>query len=205
MAAIAAGSRFAASLAREPRHLPGWPGLRGVPAHEPRGNGPAELHSARGRAGRRLVSSCRHGRRRDLAFRWQSRGHVTAATILIADDEPAIVELVRFTLEDPRIAVIEASTGPEALDLARAARPDLILLDVHMPGLTGIEVCRRLRRELALAGTCIVMLTAASQEADRLQGRAVGVDEYLTKPFSPLQLIRIVRSLLPEAPLWPDR
>ena len=139
-----------------------------------------------------------------MASRWQSRDHVTA-TILIADDEPAIVELVRFTLEDPGVAVVEAATGLEALDLARATRPDLILLDVHMPGLTGIEVCRRLRHEPAFAGACIVMLTAAGQEWDRLQGRAVGADEYLTKPFSPLQLIRIARSLLPEGLAWPDR
>jgi CheY-like chemotaxis protein len=163
---------------------------------------PDVLHSAHGSAGSRLLSSHRHVKRRGLALPWQSSDHVTA-TILIADDEPAIVELVRFTLEDPRVAIVEASTGPQALDLARAARPDLILLDVHMPGLTGIEVCRRLRHELAFAGTCIVMLTAAGQERDRLQGRAVGVDEYLTKPFSPLQLIRIVRSLLPEVPVWP--
>jgi two-component system, OmpR family, phosphate regulon response regulator PhoB len=130
---------------------------------------------------------------------------VTAATILIADDEPAIVELVRFTLEDPDVSVVEAVTGPEALELAQSTRPDLILLDVHMPGLTGMEVCRRLRHEPAFADTCIVMLTAASQERDRLQGRAVGADQYLTKPFSPLQLIRLARSLLPEAPAWPDR
>lgn len=125
--------------------------------------------------------------------------------VLIADDEPAIVELVRYTLEAPDVEILEAGTGLQALEIARAARPDLVLLDVHMPGMTGIEVCRRLRQDPALADTCVVMLTAAGQEGDRLQGRAVGADEYLTKPFSPLRLVQIVRFLLAEAPAWPDR
>jgi CheY-like chemotaxis protein len=130
---------------------------------------------------------------------------VLVTTVLIADDEPAIVELVRFTLEDLPVEILEAGTGVEALKLARAQRPDLVLLDVHMPEMSGLEVCRRLREDASLAETCIVMLTAASQEADRLKGRAGGADEYLTKPFSPLRLITLVRSLLPEAPIWPDR
>jgi two-component system phosphate regulon response regulator PhoB len=139
-----------------------------------------------------------------VAPTWHLRSFMTAK-ILIADDEPAIVELVRVTLEDPCVEVLEAQTGSDALELARTARPDLVLLDVHMPGLTGVEVCRRLRQDPSLAGTCVVMLTAAGQEWDRLRGRAVGADEYLIKPFSPLQLIRIVRTLLPEAPVWQDR
>jgi DNA-binding response OmpR family regulator len=123
-------------------------------------------------------------------------------TILVVDDEPPILELVRFTLEDEQIRVLEASDGAQALETALAVRPDLILLDVQMPRLDGLEVCRRLRADASLAGTRIVMLTAAGQDADRARGLAAGADEYLTKPFSPLALFTLVRSLLPEATLW---
>ena len=125
-------------------------------------------------------------------------------TILVVDDEPPILELVRFTLEDEQIRVLEASDGAQTLETALAVRPDLILLDVQMPRLDGLEVCRRLRADASLAGTRIVMLTAAGQDADRARGLAAGADEYLTKPFSPLALFTLVRSLLPEATLWPQ-
>ena len=125
-------------------------------------------------------------------------------TILVVDDEPPILELVRYTLEDEQIRVLEASDGAQALEAALAARPDLILLDVQMPRLDGFEVCRRLRADPSFAGTRIVMLTAAGQDADRARGLAAGADEYLTKPFSPLALFTLVRSLLPEATLWPQ-
>ena len=125
-------------------------------------------------------------------------------TILVVDDEPPILELVRYTLEDEQIRVLEASDGAQALETALAARPDLILLDVQMPRLDGLEVCRRLRADASFAGTRIVMLTAAGQDADRARGLAAGADEYLTKPFSPLALFTLVRSLLPEATLWPQ-
>lgn len=125
-------------------------------------------------------------------------------TILVVDDEPPILELVRYTLEDEQIRVLEAADGVQALEVAHASRPDLILLDVQMPRLDGLEVCRRLRADTALDGTRIVMLTAAGQEADRARGLAAGADEYLTKPFSPLALFTLVRSLLPEATLWPQ-
>ncbi|HET6366904.1 MAG TPA: response regulator, partial [Pseudomonadales bacterium] len=110
----------------------------------------------------------------------------------------------RYTLEDEQIRVLEAADGVQALEVAHAARPDLILLDVQMPRLDGLEVCRRLRADTALGGTRIVMLTAAGQDADRARGLAAGADEYLTKPFSPLALFTLVRSLLPEATLWPQ-
>jgi DNA-binding response OmpR family regulator len=124
-------------------------------------------------------------------------------TILIADDEVPIVELVRFTLEDEHVQVIGAFDGVTALEMAYAIRPDLALLDIQMPGLSGLEVCRRLRRAHECAHTRIVMLTAAGQEEDRARGLAAGADEYLTKPFSPLALLNLVRSLVPEVPLWP--
>ncbi|HZE36927.1 MAG TPA: response regulator [Candidatus Eisenbacteria bacterium] len=123
-------------------------------------------------------------------------------TILIVDDEPPILDLVRFTLEDADVRVVEASDGVEALAVARRVRPDLILLDVHMPRLDGLEACRQIRREPALARTPIVMLTAAGQEADRARGREAGADEYLTKPFSPLALLALVEALVPETRSW---
>ena len=127
------------------------------------------------------------------------------ATVLIVDDEPPIVELVRFTLEDEHVRVVEAGDGLEALAVARAERPDLIFLDVQLPRLNGFEVCRRLRLEPGLEKTRIVMLTAASQAQDLARGRAAGADLSLTKPFSPLRLLTLVSSLLPEVPLWPER
>ena len=125
-------------------------------------------------------------------------------TILVADDEPPILELIRFTLEDDRVRVVEARDGLEALRLAQAVRPELCFLDVRMPELDGLAVCRLLRQDPGLAGSRIVMLTAASQEADRVRGLAAGADGYLTKPFSPLALFSLVRSLLPEVVSWPD-
>ncbi len=127
------------------------------------------------------------------------------ATILIVDDEPSIVELVRFTLEDEHVRVVEAGDGLEALEVARAELPDLILLDVQMPYLNGFEVCRRLRLEPRFSKTKIVLLTAAGQQQDFARGRAARADLHLTKPFSPLRLLTLVHSLLPEAPLWPER
>ncbi|MCI0546556.1 MAG: response regulator [Candidatus Rokubacteria bacterium] len=128
---------------------------------------------------------------------------MTSTTILVADDHRPILELVRFTLEADGVTVLEAANGVEALAMARAARPDLVLLDVHMPGLDGLAVCRQLRADPELSDTPIILLTAAAQESDRLRGRAAGADEYLTKPFSPLALLKLVRALLPEAPVWP--
>src|SRR4029434_2400155 len=107
-------------------------------------------------------------------------------TILIVDDEPPILDLVRFTLEDAEVRVVEASDGVEALSLARRLRPDLILLDVHMPKLDGLEACRQIRRDPALAQTPIVMLTAAGQEADRARGREAGAGAGLDKTLSRL-------------------
>ena len=123
-------------------------------------------------------------------------------TILIADDEEPIVELIRFTLEDPQVRVVEAHDGASALTVARETRPDLVLLDVRMPNIDGLEACRRLRAMSECAHTRIVLLTAAGQAQDRALGLAAGADEYLTKPFSPLALMELVKTLVPEGSAW---
>jgi two-component system phosphate regulon response regulator PhoB len=125
-------------------------------------------------------------------------------TILITDDEPHVVELVRVTLEDDRVRVIEASDGATALALADQLEPELIFLDVNLPDLSGIEVCRRLRRQPRLAGSSIVMLTAAAQQEDISRGLAAGATQYLTKPFSPVRLLSLVEALLPGVAWLPE-
>ena len=125
-------------------------------------------------------------------------------TILITDDEPHVVELVRVTLEDERVRVIEARDGATALALADQLEPELIFLDVNLPDLRGIEVCRRLRRQPRLAGSSIVMLTAAAQQEDVSRGLAAGATQYLTKPFSPVRLLSLVEELLPGAAWLPE-
>ena len=123
-------------------------------------------------------------------------------TILIADDEPHVVELVRVTLEDNRVRVFDAEDGETALAVAEALEPDLVLLDVHLPDLNGLEVCRRLRKHPRLAATKIVMLTAAAQQDDIARGFSAGATDYLTKPFSPVRLLSLVERLMPRL-VWP--
>jgi two-component system phosphate regulon response regulator PhoB len=125
-------------------------------------------------------------------------------TILIADDEPHVVELVRVTLEDERVRVIEAPDGATALAVAAGFAPDLVFLDVNLPDVSGLEVCRRLRRDERLAGARIIMLTAAAQQEDVARGLAAGANQYLTKPFSPVRLLSLVEGLLPHAAWLPE-
>lgn len=123
-------------------------------------------------------------------------------TVLIVDDEPAIVHLVRITLEASRVRVIEAVDAATAIGQAAAFRPDLILLDVDLPDSSGLDVCRHLKADPALARTRIVMLTAAAQQDDVARGLAAGADQYLTKPFSPVRLLALVESLVAGASPW---
>ncbi len=109
--------------------------------------------------------------------------------LLIADDEDGIRSLVRMTLEADSYEILEARDGEEALALAREHRPDLILLDVMMPGASGVEVCRALKSDASTSGITIIMLTAQAQEEDREEGVAAGADDYFTKPFSPVGLL----------------
>jgi CheY-like chemotaxis protein len=118
------------------------------------------------------------------------------ASILIVDDDPSIRKLVATTLEDVAgFELIEAGDGGEALDLAAQDAPAIVLLDIDMPGLDGLEACRRLRAETATADTTIVMLTAAAGEEAERAAEEAGADLFLTKPFSPLELLRLVSDL----------
>jgi two-component system alkaline phosphatase synthesis response regulator PhoP len=114
-------------------------------------------------------------------------------TILVVDDEARIVKLVRDYLERAGFNVLTAHDGEMALAITRRERPDLIVLDLMLPGVDGLDVCRRLRRE---SGVPIIMLTARVEEADRIVGLELGADDYVTKPFSPRELVARVRATL---------
>lgn len=114
-------------------------------------------------------------------------------TILVADDEPTLVATLKYNLERESYGVITAADGESALAAARAHRPDLILLDLMMPGLNGLEVCRIIRRETHVP---ILILTARGAEADKVAGLEIGADDYVTKPFSVRELMARVRALL---------
>jgi len=114
-------------------------------------------------------------------------------TILVVDDEPRIVELARDYLEHAGFRVITANDGRAALDLVRHDRPDLIVLDLGLPGLDGLDVTRELRRDSSIP---IVMVTARDDELDKLLGLELGADDYLTKPFSPRELVARVKAVL---------
>lgn len=116
--------------------------------------------------------------------------------VLIADDERSLRLLVRATLESSEIEVVEAEDGEEALRLVRSQRPDLVLLDVQMPDLSGFDVCQQIKSDPEMARLPVIMLTAQSQAAARERGIQAGADEYLTKPFSPLQLLTLVERML---------
>jgi len=117
-------------------------------------------------------------------------------TILVVDDEARIVKLVRDYLERAGFAVLSARDGETAVLLARREQPDLIILDLMLPGVDGLDVCRRLRQESAVP---IIMLTARVEEADRIVGLELGADDYVTKPFSPRELVARVRAALRRA------
>jgi two-component system alkaline phosphatase synthesis response regulator PhoP len=113
--------------------------------------------------------------------------------ILVVDDEPKIVKLARDYLEKAGYRVLDARDGTSALAAARHERPDLVVLDLNLPGTDGLDVCRALRRE---SDVPIIMLTARVDEADRLIGLELGADDYITKPFSPRELVARVRAVL---------
>jgi len=118
---------------------------------------------------------------------------VGAPRILVVDDDAKTVDFVRLYLENARFAVLTAASGPEALRVAREAAPDLVVLDVMLPGLDGLAVCRALRTEGQVP---VILLTARTTEDDRLAGLDLGADDYVTKPFSPRELVARVRAVL---------
>ena len=116
--------------------------------------------------------------------------------ILVVDDEPPMVELVRGYLAREGWTVLTARDGNEALEIARSERPDVVVLDLMLPALDGVEVCRQLR---TFSDAYVIMLTAKSEEVDKLIGLAVGADDYLTKPFSPRELVARIKAILRRA------
>jgi CheY-like chemotaxis protein len=126
------------------------------------------------------------------------------AKILIAEDDAAVRSLIRMTLDSGQTEILEVDDGTAALELARKELPELIFLDWSMPGSTGIEVCRALRDNPETAQIKVVLLTARSERSDREAGFEAGADDYITKPFSPLQLLDKVTEVLgPDALIAP--
>ncbi len=122
-------------------------------------------------------------------------------TVLIAEDERSLAAAIAATLDLEGLETVVTHDGEQALALARALQPDLVLLDVMMPGRSGIEVCATLKTDPATASIPVILVTAKTEKADRLVGLAAGADEYLTKPFSPTELIDLVKEALSGHPL----
>jgi two-component system alkaline phosphatase synthesis response regulator PhoP len=116
-----------------------------------------------------------------------------APTILVVDDEPKIAQIASDFLQHAGYGVIAAADGETALELARTKRPALVVLDLKLPGMDGLDVAKALRRDSSVP---IIMLTARVEESDRLRGLALGADDYLTKPFSPRELVARVKAVL---------
>jgi CheY-like chemotaxis protein len=123
-------------------------------------------------------------------------GVTAMKTVLIADDEPSMRLLVHATIESDEYVVVEAADGDQAWSLIQKYRPSLVLLDVQMPGLSGLEVLGAIKKDPSLKGTHVILLTAKAQESDVEAGLIAGADFYLTKPFSPLDLLTRVEEAL---------
>jgi len=116
--------------------------------------------------------------------------------VLVVDDEPIILRLLEVNLRLDGFAVVACSTGEEGLRAAEERPPDAVVLDILLPGIDGFEVCRRLREVPATARVPVIMVTAQAQDEDRERGYALGVHEYVTKPFEPTELVALVRRAL---------
>lgn len=121
---------------------------------------------------------------------------MVAKKILVVDDEPDIVELVSYNLSKEGYAVVSAPDGAMALESLRKADIDFVILDLMLPGLSGMELCRILRSDPKTAHLPVIMLTAKGEEMDRILGLEIGADDYMTKPFSPRELVARVRAIL---------
>jgi phosphate regulon transcriptional regulator PhoB len=123
--------------------------------------------------------------------------------ILVVEDEPDIRKLVQYNLTQERFSVIEAEDGEQALKLLQREKPNLVILDLMLPGLSGMELCKLLRQRSETARLPILMLTAKAGEADRIVGLEMGADDYLAKPFSPREMVARVRAILRRAEAKP--
>ncbi len=119
--------------------------------------------------------------------------------VLIIEDEPNIIELVSYNLEKEGWLVSKAQTGEEGLEKIKEEHPDIILLDLMLPGIDGMEICRRTRQDKLTRDIPIIILTAKAEEADRVLGLESGADDYVTKPFSPRELVARIRAVLRRA------
>jgi len=117
-------------------------------------------------------------------------------TILIVEDEKDIVKMLDYNLKKEGYKTLIANDGEDALDMANTKLPDLILLDLMLPGVDGLEVCKELKSERKTASIPVIMLTAKSQESDKIVGLELGADDYMTKPFSPRELIARIKAVL---------
>jgi two-component system, OmpR family, alkaline phosphatase synthesis response regulator PhoP len=122
-------------------------------------------------------------------------------TILVVDDEPKIVKVLKGYLEQASFRVVTATDGQMALTTFRHEKPDLVVLDLALPGIDGLDVCRTLRRE---SNVPVIMLTARTEEADKLIGLELGADDYVTKPFSPREMVARVRAVLRRTEAQPE-
>lgn len=120
----------------------------------------------------------------------------TEAKILLVDDEASIRELIRFNLERAGYRVQEATDGNEAINAVRQTKPDLVVLDLMLPGLDGLDVCRLVKGNRETAAIPIIMLTAKTEEVDKVIGLELGADDYMTKPFSPRELVARIKAVL---------
>jgi two-component system, OmpR family, alkaline phosphatase synthesis response regulator PhoP len=121
---------------------------------------------------------------------------MSKGTVLVIDDEKDVIEFVRYNLDKEGFDVVAASDGSSGLDIATRHKPDLVVLDLMMPGLDGLEVCRRMRGDDRTRRIPVIMLTAKAAEADRIVGLELGADDYVTKPFSPRELVARVKAVL---------
>jgi two-component system alkaline phosphatase synthesis response regulator PhoP len=119
--------------------------------------------------------------------------------VLVADDEPFIQRSLAFVLKKEGFDVITADNGQEAMEKAKEFRPKIIFLDIMMPKINGLTVCRAIKSDDALKESHVIILTAKGQEVDRDMGYREGADQFMTKPFSPREVIEMVRSILPES------
>jgi CheY-like chemotaxis protein len=120
--------------------------------------------------------------------------------VLVVDDDPLILEVLQTVLDLEEFRVTTATDGASALERLAEARPDVVVCDVMMPGMDGLEVCRRIKADPATAAVPVVLLTARDRSEDRAEGEAAGCDAYLTKPFSPLHLIEVIGEVRARTP-----